>query len=176
MECYSSIKNTTDLSNNTGESQKHAEWKKPSCCKNKTLILWFHLHEIQIRANLTYGDRLQIVDGEGGWQERGMMERLRDGNDLCLVLNGSYATVYSCQNSCTKQLRSVYYISILFKKKKEESVFLCQNFCRQTNNPRWEPRECEKSYMWDFLEEEEAFGCLQSVQICLCYQNPSKEC
>lgn len=46
------------------------------------------------------------------------MELLRDGNDLSCVLNGGYTTVYSCQNSWTKHLRSVYYISILFKKKK----------------------------------------------------------
>lgn len=48
------------------------------------------------------------------------MELLRDGNDLSCVLNGGYTTVYSCQNSWTKHLRSVYYISILFKKKKKQ--------------------------------------------------------
>lgn len=52
------------------------------------------------------------------------MELLRDGNDLSCVLNGGYTTVYSCQNSWTKHLRSVYYISILFKKKKK-TVRIC---------------------------------------------------
>lgn len=47
-----------------------------------------------------------------------MVELLRDGNDLSRVLSGGYTIVYSCQNSWTKHLRSVYYISILFKKKK----------------------------------------------------------
>ena len=41
MEYYSSIKNTTDLSNNTGESQKHAEWKKPIAKKKKSLFYDF---------------------------------------------------------------------------------------------------------------------------------------
>ena len=49
------------------------------------------------------------------------MELLREGNDLSCVLNGGYTTIYSCQNSWTKHLRSVYYISILFKKKKQNN-------------------------------------------------------
>lgn len=54
-----------------------------------------------------------------------MMELLRDGNDLSRVLNGGYTTIYSCQSSWTKHLRSVYYISILFKKKKTTTTRIC---------------------------------------------------
>ena len=82
------------------------------------------------------------------------MELLREGNDLSRVLNGGYTTIYSCQNSWTKHLRSVYYISILFKKnktKQQESVVLCQNVCILMNNPRWDPRECEKMLYVRFL-------------------------
>lgn len=42
------------------------------------------------------------------------------------------------------------------------------------NNPRWEPRKCEKILHVRFLGRR--IGCLQCVQICLCSQNPSREC